>query len=118
MAGGGRGCRNRCGSSGADAWLGLYGRGNIVRHGRRVVRQAELVGDAGETPDDPQGIYGEELRQGLAHGITRVLADLETYQKRARARAVERLDIRQVTLKYLRALDLPSDREPGVGRRA
>ena len=67
----------------------------------------ELVGDGGLAVADPGGIYGEELRAGMAAAVTAILGDLPGCRARARQRAVDNNDLEGLTARYLQAMALP-----------
>jgi len=67
----------------------------------------ELVGPGGIAVQDPQGLYGEELRDGMAEAVREVLEDLPSYRLKARERIERNNDIEKLTPKYLHALGFP-----------
>ncbi|MBF0160777.1 MAG: glycosyltransferase family 4 protein [Magnetococcales bacterium] len=68
----------------------------------------ELLGGGGIAVDDPERLYGEALRVGLAQGIETILGDLPHYRQQARQQAVQNNDILQLTRRYLEALGFPA----------
>ncbi|MCX7804244.1 MAG: glycosyltransferase family 4 protein [Planctomycetota bacterium] len=78
---------------------------------------AELVGPAGVAVPDPEGMYGEALREGMAEGVKRVLANLGEYRCLARRQAENNNDMAVLTSRYLAALGLPPS-APGSDRRS
>ncbi len=68
---------------------------------------SELVGPGGVSVDDPEMLYGETLRAGMAKGIETILGDLPHYRSQARQQAENNNDIQKLTIRYLRALGFP-----------
>ena len=64
----------------------------------------ELVGPAGVAVDDPEMIYGETLRAGMAEGVQTVLANLPHYRHMARQQAEKNNGVDRLTRRYLQAL--------------
>ncbi|MBF0183205.1 MAG: glycosyltransferase family 4 protein [Magnetococcales bacterium] len=71
---------------------------------------AELVGPAGVAVADPESLYSETLRAGMADAVQHVLDHLADYKQLARAQAEKQNDIKQLTHHYLQALGFA----PGV----
>jgi glycosyltransferase involved in cell wall biosynthesis len=67
---------------------------------------AELVGEAGAIVPTGEWTYGEEYASGLCRATEIVLGDLEGYRQRARARAEELFDIRNVAGHYMGAMGI------------
>ena len=67
----------------------------------------ELVGSAGVSVADPESTYSETFRAEVAESLTRVLCDLQSFQKMARRRAEENNNLDILTSFYLDALGFP-----------
>jgi glycosyltransferase involved in cell wall biosynthesis len=68
---------------------------------------SELVDNAGFAVQDPEGICGETMRNGMTKAILNILDDLPTFQRRARQRAENNNNIEILTSHYLEALGFP-----------
>ncbi|WP_130471368.1 glycosyltransferase family 4 protein [Candidatus Magnetaquicoccus inordinatus] len=69
---------------------------------------AEIVGPAGVAVDDPERLYSETLRAGMAEAVQRVFRHLPHYKQLARKQAEENNDIEKLTIRYLHALGFSS----------
>ena len=69
---------------------------------------AELVGDGGVVVTTGEWTYGEEYEADLASAVECILGDLDGYRVRARKRAEQVFDIREIAGRYLNALGIQS----------
>ncbi|MEO5339248.1 MAG: glycosyltransferase family 4 protein [Magnetococcus sp. MYC-9] len=68
----------------------------------------ELVGAAGVAVDDPEMLYGEPLRAGMAAAIATIQSNLPHYKRLARQQAERNNRMETLTARYLQALGFPS----------
>lgn len=69
---------------------------------------SELLGMGGIAVDDPQMLYGEPLRAGMAEAVATILGNLPHYRHMARQQAENNNHIDTLTDRYLQALGFPS----------
>ncbi|MBF0399300.1 MAG: glycosyltransferase family 4 protein [Magnetococcales bacterium] len=79
---------------------------------------AELVGSGGLAIADPEMLYGEPLRAGMANAIETVLANLPHYRQMARQQAENNHSMAKMTDRYLQALGFPAPVKAAVAAQA